>query len=177
MSSNTDVACQTVTRLSTDVAVQTFANPKTDESMTMEDERFEKALQENGILVQKVSELERNLVEATPGLCAAENYLLKCELKKLQEYIDKTKGFLFKSIEDKDIPVTFFTGLPNKETFFALLGLFDNVDIQYAKKWKVTRLDRQEQLFITIFKLRRGVSNYDLGTRFGVDKATISNFL
>ena len=144
--------------------------------MTDIDQRYQDVLEENVILQKKIEDLEQKLKEATSVVHAAENTLLKSEVAKLKDEVRKNgEVFLFKSIEDKDQLVAHFTGLPNRQTFRALLRLFDAIDIQYVKKWRVTRLNREEQLFLTLLKLRRGCSDLDLASRFKVEKTTVAN--
>jgi len=41
--------------------------------------------------------------------------------------------------------------------------------------WKVTKLDKENQLFLTLIKLRRNLANDDLGVRFKISPSTVSN--
>ena len=98
------------------------------------------------------------------------------ELHRLANELKESKEkYLFCKIADKPKLVSHFTGLPDKESFNALSKLFDKIDIEYFKGWKSKKLDKENQLFLTLMKLRRNLTNLDLGTRFGIDETTVSN--
>ena len=101
---------------------------------------------------------------------------MRKELEELRKRVQNCDCiFSFQTIADKNELVAHFTGLPNKQTFYAIRSLFENFDLIYKQGWKVTRLSKEDQLFLTLLKLRRGLSNQDLATKFKVSKATVAN--
>jgi len=71
--------------------------------------------------------------------------------------------------------MAYFTGIPNIEVFNLILELFDNVDLNYYAGWNVQILSWADQLFLTLFKLRRNPSVRDLARRFKVSEGTVKN--
>jgi len=133
-------------------------------------------------LQQLQTQLKELRTQRTSAIIAeSENTLLKSQIQKLEETIARLRSpeghpiFLFSWISSKDFLVSHFTGLPNEETFRALLNLFEGKELNYIKGWNVTRFLQTEQLFMTLLKLRRGLSFNDLALRYGVDASTVSN--
>lgn len=125
---------------------------------------------------------EENTTEATstPGsgsaLEAAEIYFLRqqneCLKKQLKSVAEK---FTFQSIEHSDKMINFYTGIPTKDLFLCLSGLFENIDLNYFNGWNVTTLSKTDQMLLTLVKLKLNLMFDDLAFRFGISRTTASN--
>jgi len=58
-----------------------------------------------------------------------------------------------------------------------LYNLLKNAKIHYHFQWKVKSIIRQDQLLITLMKLRHNFPHFDLTTRFVCSKGTITNIV
>lgn len=67
------------------------------------------------------------------------------------------------------------TGLPNANIFSALLRFMSNFDMKYHLKWNVIKYSKEDQLLMTLMKLRLDLRGKDLAVRFGCSPATITN--
>ena len=74
-----------------------------------------------------------------------------------------------------DTKVQYYTGLPNSETFYWLLSLFENFTLKYYTGKNVQVLSRQDQLFMTLMRLRRGLGRQELADWFNGSKQTVTN--
>ena len=73
---------------------------------------------------READRLKKELYLKSSVLCAAENRFLREEVEKLKNTLKgEEEVFLFRKISGKAKLVAHFTGLPNKETFYALLNL------------------------------------------------------
>jgi len=128
-------------------------------------------------LREHIKQLEEELnnlrsIKTDAIVLQSENFSLTAQVEKLQGEIATLRSadghpvFLFSWISQKDDLVSHFCGLPNAKVFNAILAMFDGVELSYFKNWKVTRLARTEQFFLTLLKLRRGLTNEDLAVRF-----------
>ena len=120
--------------------------------------------------------MTEKIARKTSTLEVAENRRLKEEVRKLKKVLEESKEiFRFQKIANNPKLVAHYTGRPDEDTFCALLKLFDHMEIKYDKGWIVKKLGREDQLFLTLIKLRRNLTNLDLGTRFQIDRGTVSN--
>jgi len=71
--------------------------------------------------------------------------------------------------------VAHFTGLPNASMFNVLLQLCQRFDIQYYLGWRVETIPPDDQLFITLRKIRTNVSLKTLAWEYKVSETTITN--
>jgi len=85
------------------------------------------------------------------------------------------KGFSVSDIADSPADVSHYTGLPNIEVFNLILDLFEGKELNYYSGWKVSILSKADQLFLTLFKLRRNPSSKDIARRFCVSVGTAEN--
>lgn len=67
------------------------------------------------------------------------------------------------------------TGLPSKHIFESLLKLMDSFEIQYYLHWQVIRYTTEDQLLMTLMKLRMNLRNFDLAQRFNCSETTVTN--
>jgi len=136
---------------------------------------------ENASLMKLVNELKQKELRQSTIVHEAENWLLQAtaEVQRLRELLNSSQKsdviFSFSKISHDNKLVEHFTGLPNKETFFALLKLCDGLEIQYLYGWKVSKLTRENQLFLTLLKLRRNLSHIDLSVRFAMSETAVAN--
>lgn len=70
-----------------------------------------------------------------------------------------------------------YTGLPTRHIFNSLYCLIENININYYLKWKVEKIDRRDQLLMTLMKLRQNYSHTDLGFIFQVSETTMTNVI
>lgn len=68
----------------------------------------------------------------------------------------------------------FYTSL-KYDTFSFLVGTLKRFSLTYYKGWKVTSLSVEDQLLITLMKLRLAAKDLDLAARFKVSRVTIAN--
>ena len=71
------------------------------------------------------------------------------------------------------------TGLPNKQIFSIVVNYVRrfSAEINYFYGWKVERILLEDQVFITLMKLRQNYTNLHLGELFHCSTATISNII
>ena len=71
------------------------------------------------------------------------------------------------------------TGLPNIEMFNIVVEYAERfrADLNYYCGWKVDKIEFQDQIFITLMKLRHNYNNLHLGQLFCCSTATIANIL
>lgn len=116
---------------------------------------------------------------------AAENAILQAELEKSREELknlrlkEKYCRETYSVMALKDEVVCMETGLPNKQIFLIVVNYvrrFSN-DINYFYNWKVDRILLEDQVFITLMKLRQNYTNLHLAELFQCSTATISNVI
>jgi len=96
----------------------------------------------------------------------SENYLLKMEIEKLTNEIKllKSQPFSFCVIENTNSLITYYTGMPNKSVIDLLFGIFKSLQINYFLGWNVERINRNDQILMTLMKLRLNIDFIDLGS-------------
>ena len=69
------------------------------------------------------------------------------------------------------------TGLPNKDIFQIVVSYVERFkdSVNYFYNWKVECLSLEEQVFITLMKLRQNYTNLHLAQLFACSDKTISN--
>jgi hypothetical protein len=95
------------------------------------------------------------------------------ELIKQLEY--KSCHMTFNEIKHDDRLVSFYTGLPSTEVFIAVLDIVKLVKFKYVMDWSVLALKIEDQLLLTLMKLRQNFKFLDLAVRFGVSATTCKN--
>ena len=120
---------------------------------------------------------------------------VKARLEKAEAKFEesKSKGLIYRDLNDSSIKL--LTGIPNKKAFDAV---YDTVKSnvkrmsywsgpkkskQKKRKFKTSpkkfgpqrKLTQKDEMLVTLMKLRLGSTNYDLGQRFGVSTALVSN--
>jgi hypothetical protein len=106
----------------------------------------------------------------------SENYFLRKENEAMKIKLNHLGiSFTYVNLSQNDELLNLYTGLPTNEIFLALYGLLKNVEIKYHFQWTVESISKQDQLLITLMKLRHNFPHFDLATRFKCSSATISN--
>ena len=117
-------------------------------------------------------------LEHSVAVLEAKNYLLKMEIErkdKIAESLQIQMSYLH--ICESDKLILEYTGLPTRNIFESLFKLIEDVEINYYLKWKVEKLNRIDQLLITLMKLRHNFSHTDLAFRYKVSEATVTNIV
>lgn len=126
---------------------------------------------------------ERKLHPAEPGpsnsaMLEAENYLLQKQIEELKAKLQQLSlRFSFQHMKDNEDLVLLYTGLPNSKIFLALYNLVKDIEINYYFNWKVTKIEKIDQILMCLMKLRHNFPHGDLAQRFGVSQATVSNIV
>lgn len=114
----------------------------------------------------------------SPTALEAENYFLKQEVDQGKVEIKNLKrAFSYKHICETDKLVLLYTGIPTAKLFSALFNLVKDLDINYYLKWKVEKLSKEDQLLLTLMKLRQNFPHADLAERFNISQSTVTNIL
>lgn len=133
--------------------------------------------EDNSLIPNREAETE-NVQLPTSAALQAENYFLRHEVEKLKTEVATMKEtFSFKLIEGSDKLILLYTGLPNKEVFKLLFEFCNKFEICYYSGWNVDCVSKENQLFMTLIKLRQNLLHEDLAVRFGVSTATVSNII
>lgn len=91
------------------------------------------------------------------------------ENKLLMEEINK-KTLSFKNIQDDDRKTKFYTGFPN---FNTLNAVFKETSPKVNRKR--TKLPKEDELLLTLVKLRRNLAMTDLAYRFNISQSSVTN--
>jgi len=121
--------------------------------------RLRKALQEARELISSLYQKQ----------CVAEDVL-----KQVRRDFEAYKQRLMYPTLCENDRVAHYTGLPNKETFLWLLGLFTK-PLKYYKGYNVISVSKENQLLLTLMKLRHGMTHKVLGDWFQVSPSCITN--
>ena len=113
------------------------------------------------------------------------NVLLQAELENLREEMKDMKSKeqyqreVYSVMALRDEVICMETGLPNKQIFFIVVNYVKrfSAEIRYFYGWKVERILLEDQIFITLMKLRQNYTNLHLAELFHCSTATISNVI
>ncbi|KAL4153008.1 hypothetical protein QTP88_000841 [Uroleucon formosanum] len=91
----------------------------------------------------------------------------------------KSQPFSFEVIQEKDSLINYYTGtgLPNRKTINFFFVIFKDKHITYLLGWNVERIPKNNQILMTLMKLRLNLDFIDLGVRFGCTRKTINNIV
>jgi len=81
----------------------------------------------------------------------------------------------FSSVAHDDALVNHLTGLPSANMFYILFRFCSYFPIVYYYSWNVDIITKEDQLFITLQKLRCGYTSDALAWHYGVSSTTIRN--
>ena len=104
--------------------------------------------------------------------------LAKTDVQDLQEQVKyKSKCYTVSELPDNVIRMR--TSLPTKEVFEIVVRHANrfNDSINYFRDWKVELITFEEQIFITLLKVRLNYTNLSLAQLFNCSVATISNII
>ncbi|XP_065056842.1 uncharacterized protein LOC135685039 [Rhopilema esculentum] len=111
--------------------------------------------------------------------------LLQIEVENLRKEVKdlKIKGTyqreVYSVLSLKDEVICMETGLTNKDIFLIVVNFvrrFSN-DIDYYYGWKVDKILLEDQVFITLMKVRQNYTNLHLAELFHCSTSTISNII
>jgi hypothetical protein len=81
----------------------------------------------------------------------------------------------YEEIRENEALILHYTGLPSSREFDSLLNLCSRFEFTYVKGWKVERLKPEDQLLMTLMKLRKNLNHLDLSHRFRVSDTCVGN--
>jgi hypothetical protein len=114
-----------------------------------------------------------------------DSVLIQAEIEELRKRVTeleakakyRQKRMVYADIKHNAELLSHYTGLPSSVEFDAVLNLCSRFEINYVKKWRVVELALEEQLLMTLMKLRRNLSHLDLAYRFNVSDSCVSNVI
>jgi len=90
-------------------------------------------------------------------LLRKENEQLKLKMSSISECLS------YEIISSNDELIKLYSGIPSFKIFDLLMLIYENIEINYYLKWKVENISMQDQLLITLMKLRLNLPHVDLG--------------
>ena len=132
-------------------------------------------------LQQKVKQVEEDKAKLRQDLSnsRSEVDILKIEIDQVRHTPDVKQAtpvhMSFSALRDKQDKVQHYTGLPSAAAFDALMTLCSRFDVHYYSGWVVKSISKEDQLFMTLLKLRWNFTVVDLGVRFDVSPTTVTN--
>jgi len=96
------------------------------------------------------------------------------ELQHAKEMASYNKLFHYLDISNNPDLVRHYTGL-NADVFDILVSVLNSQPKKYFLGWQVECLSVEDQLLITLMKLKCNLTHVDLAVRFGVSKETVRN--
>lgn len=126
----------------------------------------------------KSKEIDVSNLSATIKKLVQENQELKLKTSYLEECLAKQNySFDFKCIGESDEKVFAHTGLPSKKIFLIVLETLTKLEFTYVCGWQPSKISMENQLLMTLMKLRMDLRNFDLAERFQCSTATVSNIV
>lgn len=114
--------------------------------------------------------LREELLQAKAAAYKAEGDLLVIQ-QQLEEEKLKNAPFCIDRFKGSSEQMMFYTGLPDYDTFVAVAELADPGSNSQGRKRK---LDRENELFLVLVRLRLGLFEQDLADRFAISQPTVS---
>lgn len=99
---------------------------------------------------------------------------VKAKLAAIEEQKQNATVMSYNDIAGNDGLLCHYTGLPNNATFTCLVQLTSHFSF-CSPSWAVTNLSIEDQLLITLMKLRHNFTHMHLAYLFKLSVATISN--
>lgn len=130
---------------------------------------------ELGLSIPVSSEMETRISEPEVSELQAELDHLQNKveyLKLANEALEKTYP-TWNNLRHNEASVIFYTCLPSSDVFEALFTLLANVNIEYYYQWNVMKITKEDQLLMTLMKLRLNLPRYDLSQWFRCSEATV----
>lgn len=100
----------------------------------------------------------------------------KQEIELLRSTIEYKSRFHFEEISGNDALVLHYTGL-NNDMLKLLSDLVSSHEFNYYLGWRVEALSLEDQLLLSLMKLKRNYTHVDLGLRFNVSVETVKNIV
>lgn len=100
----------------------------------------------------------------------------KNDILKKEIIILKNRSFGYHSIESNGKMFDFYCGV-TKVMFDLIIELVSKVEINYYYTWSVKKLCLNDQVLMTIMKLRLNLCYTDLAFRFGISESTVGNII
>ncbi|KAK3923384.1 Putative nuclease [Frankliniella fusca] len=127
-------------------------------------------------MLQKVNTKLASVEEALQKSNTAKCTVLRAQ-RELSEQLTAEKFRLhIENISTLDCKVSHYTGLPNYGTFKWLFSLFNNFTLSYYN-FNVESISRENQLFMTLIRLKLGFGLQTLADWFRCSKTTVSNIV
>ena len=104
------------------------------------------------------------------------------EIAKLHELLSQATGeqcsapMSYSKIKHDDSLVSHYTGLPDDKTFVCLLNFVHRFNIVFHS-WSIISLSHEDQILLTLMKLRHNFTHTHLGFLFSITKATVTNIV
>ena len=106
-----------------------------------------------------------------------ENDNLRHQVSVLQLQLQKaTQVMSYATLQQNENMVVHYTGL-KVDMFNILLNMCCRFEISYIEGWNVDTVNNEDQLLMTLMKLRGNFSHVDLGYRFGISQTTVTNIV
>lgn len=111
-------------------------------------------------------------LESRNRILEAENEILKSENGRLKQSVSDMR-LTVSSLNNESIGL--YTTLPDKQTFDLVVNMVSRFPIKYHANWNVKIIPIEDQLLLTLMKLRLNTPNLDLAVRFNVSTSTVTN--
>ena len=149
--------------------------PSTDEEMVNVQE-FVKKYEEEHQAHQQSSQCTQS--SPTKIILLAENESMKTELAKKEEALNYQK-FCYTVSNVSEETLRMETGLPTKEIFDIVVKYAESFKdaIVYYYGWEVKCISFEDQVFITLMKMKQNYTNLHLAQLFSCSVSTISNIV
>ena len=113
---------------------------------------------------------------APDAATTAELYFARQENAKLKQQLTEDKERMrFSKLREMDTLVFKYTSLPTAAEFDAIVSVIQRFSLTYYMGWKVEALDTEDQLLVTLMKLRLNLPLFDLAYRFKISDTTVQN--
>ena len=125
-----------------------------------------------------VADREENLQTTQEIILEVELDLANRELKELDQTVQYKRNKYTVSVVEGDV-IRMETGLPTKEVFNIVVkhALRFKDCVNYFAGWKVESISYEDQIFITLMKVRQNYTQLHLAKLFHCSVATISNIV
>lgn len=121
--------------------------------------------------------LDFKMMKCSNLIQAAEVESLQHRIAQLERELETAKQcFAYRNINHSDKLVQHYTGLTAAK-FNILLTFCCRFKFKFHDGWNVESVTKENQLFLTLIKLKLNLSHTDLGVRFAISRTTVSNIV
>lgn len=108
-----------------------------------------------------------------------DNYFLEKENEMLKQTVSflKRQPFQYDCIKDDDKLILFYTGIPDRTIMEIFFNVFKEMEVNYIHGYKVEKISKRDQIFMTLMKLRHNLKHLDLSVRFNCCMGLVSNIV